>query len=112
MAKGLKYIERHVQADGGIYTPNSGHRNYETSIASGLTAANNDGRYDKTRAEAKVPHREQWGGGKKANVERITSLSAAPVTADKRPDLSNTSFLIEALKAAGNGRRRGHADGR
>src|SRR5690242_19116879 len=33
VAKALKYVERFVQNDGGIYPPGSGNKNYETCIA-------------------------------------------------------------------------------
>ncbi|MCH5374184.1 MAG: hypothetical protein JJ992_09420, partial [Planctomycetes bacterium] len=48
VAKSLKVIEASVQPDGGIYQPDSLHRNYETCLAIFcLTEANKDGRYDK-----------------------------------------------------------------
>ncbi len=43
---GLTFIERHIQPDGGIYSPDSFYKNYETCIAiMCFQAANKDGRY-------------------------------------------------------------------
>jgi hypothetical protein len=45
--KGIDYLLRFKQADGGIYPPDSFVSNYETSIALvALAACNRDGRYD------------------------------------------------------------------
>jgi squalene-hopene/tetraprenyl-beta-curcumene cyclase len=104
VAKGLKFIESLVQKDGGIYTSESTHKNYETCLSIVcLQEANKDGRYKKTIAAAdKFIKGEQWdaGEGKKpADVE----FGGAGYGGKKRPDLSNTAFLVEALKAAGNG---------
>jgi len=47
VAKSLKYLEKFVQADGGIYRPESGNKNYESCLAiSCFSAANHDGHYD------------------------------------------------------------------
>src|SRR5215475_10908534 len=46
VAKSLKYMEKFVQPDGGIYKPGSSIQNYETSISiMCFAAANKDGRY-------------------------------------------------------------------
>src|SRR5687768_4718038 len=47
VARSLKYLEGFVQPDGGIYAPDSNHKNYETAL--GLLAfslANKNGKYD------------------------------------------------------------------
>ncbi|MGI9470721.1 MAG: prenyltransferase/squalene oxidase repeat-containing protein [Rubripirellula sp.] len=103
VAKALKYIESKIQGDGGIYAPGSRYRNYETSVAVGaLLKANTDGQYDSVlkRAEAFLKG-IQWDEG-----EGIESSDAAYGGAGygkhERPDLSNTSFLIDALQELGN----------
>jgi squalene-hopene/tetraprenyl-beta-curcumene cyclase len=104
VAKSLKLLESYVQPDGGIYTPDSFYKNYETCIAMMcFVEANKDGRYTKTiqQAEAFVKG-IQWteGQGKqKADLE----YGGAGYGRSKRPDLSNTSFLIDALVACGRG---------
>lgn len=104
VAKSLKYLEGFVQEDGGISGPNSTHRNYETCLAIVcFSEANKDGRYAKLlkRADAFVKA-EQWDEGEGQDKASFT-YGGAGYGSKKRPDLSNTSFLIEALKAAGSG---------
>lgn len=99
VAKGLKAMENFVKPDGGIY---GGGRlkNYETCVAMVcLVEANADGRYNETLRRAKefvtgmqygaagdVDESNPWYGG--------SSYSGVG-----RPDLSNTSFMIDALNA-------------
>lgn len=103
VAKALKFIEKHVQPDGGIYVPGTLYRNYETCVAiMCLAEANADGRYTKTieRADAFVKGL-QWDEGEDKD-KSDTAYGGAGYGKHKRPDLSNTTFLIDALKAAGN----------
>jgi squalene-hopene/tetraprenyl-beta-curcumene cyclase len=104
VAKALKYIEGFVQEDGGIYHTGSTHQNYETCVAIVvLSEANGDGRYDKVlkKAEAFVKGL-QWDEAE-GQDESSFNYGGAGYGGKKRPDLSNTSFFIDALKAAGNG---------
>lgn len=102
VAKGLKFLEKHVQKDGGIYYPQSNHRNYETCIAiMAFSTANKDGRYTRLIKRAEQFLRKlQWdeGEGLESSDE---AYGGAGYGSHQRPDLSNTQFLIEALKAAG-----------
>lgn len=103
VAPSLEFIESSVQPDGGIYQTGTLYRNYETCLAIlCLQEANKDGRYDKLikqadafvkglqwdEAEGKDPSDPAYGGGGYGK--------------HKRPDMSNTSFLVDALRAAGN----------
>jgi squalene-hopene/tetraprenyl-beta-curcumene cyclase len=104
VARSLKYLEGFIRDDGGVYGEGSFHRNYETSLAiMAFTAANKDGRYDKVidRAE-KFLKGIQWDDGE-GHGRSSPSYGGAGYGSHKRPDLSNTSFLVEALLAAGNG---------
>ena len=99
---GLKQLLDHAKPDGGIYAEGSLHRNYETCISIlALTSANHDGRYDQVirKAEAFLKGL-QWDAG-----EGIESSDPAwgggGYGSHQRPDLSNTQYLIEALRAAG-----------
>jgi len=104
VAKSLKYLEKFVQPDGGIYVAGTFYQNYETCLAlMCFKEANRDGRYDKLlknaerflkgiqwdESEGHQPSKHEYGG--------------AGYGKHKRPDLSNTQFLVEALRAAGNG---------
>jgi squalene-hopene/tetraprenyl-beta-curcumene cyclase len=103
VAKSLKYLEAFIQKDGGIYKEGSTHKNYETCLAiQCFSAANYDGRYDKTLKNAdRFIKGEQWDaeeGKTKADFE----YGGAGYGGKKRPDLSNTQFFMDALKATGN----------
>ena len=103
VADALKWVLKHVHKDGGIHAPDSLYRNYETSVAvMALAEADRDGRYKKTIAGAdKFLKSLQWDEGE--NIEKSnTGYGGGGYGKHKRPDLSNTGFLIEALKAAGN----------
>ena len=101
--KALSYIESKVQSDGGIYEKGSSYRNYETSIAVGaLIKANQDDRYDSQLARAEAFLKGlQWDEDEGSTPED-TAYGGAGYGRHKRPDLSNTSYLIEALKELGN----------
>ena len=102
VAKSLKFLEKFIQKDGGIYYPKSTHRNYETCIAMmAFGAANKDGKYTKTIENGvNFLRKLQWdeGEGLESSDE---AFGGAGYGSHSRPDLSNTSFLIEALKKAG-----------
>ena len=104
VAKSLKYLEGLVQGDGGIYRKGGFYRNYETSLAIlCFSEANRDGRYDKLIKNADrfikgIQWDEDEGHDRSSNI-----FGGAGYGKNKRPDLSNTGFLVEALIAAGNG---------
>lgn len=104
VAKSLKLMESYVQPDGGIYVKDSFVKNYETGLALLLfKEANRDGRYD-----AVIKRADGFLKGIQWNEEEGHDKSSfyyggAGYGRKARPDLSNTSFLIEALRAAGNG---------
>jgi squalene-hopene/tetraprenyl-beta-curcumene cyclase len=104
VAKSLKYLEGLVQPDGGIYREGSTHKNYETCLAQlCFTEANTNHQYDKIIKNAdKFLKDLQWDESKKHD-KSSPYYGGAGYRANGRPDLSNTSFLIEALIAAGNG---------
>lgn len=103
VAKSLAYLERFVQADGGIYKEGSNYRNYETSIAVVcFKDANRDGRFDKVLKGADAFLKgEQWDESEGKSLSD-TEYGGAGYGGKKRPDLSNTSFFIDALLATGN----------
>jgi squalene-hopene/tetraprenyl-beta-curcumene cyclase len=103
VAKSLKYLESFMQPDGSIANPQSAYKNYETCLAIlCFSEANQDGRYQALlkKADAFVKH-EQWDEGE-GHDKASFSYGGAGYGSKKRPDLSNTSFLLEALRAAGN----------
>ncbi|MGD9719814.1 MAG: prenyltransferase/squalene oxidase repeat-containing protein [Pirellulales bacterium] len=104
VAKSLKYVAGFVHPDGGIYAEGSTHQNYETCIAiQCFGQANRDGRYDKLLADAeKFVRNLQWDNSE-GHDQASVNYGGAGYGRSKRPDLSNTSFLLDALKSAGAG---------
>lgn len=102
VAKAIAYLMDHVQADGGIYVENSTHRNYETAL-SVMALADLDGgkKYaDQIAAADKFLRRLQWDEEEMKEPDDM-AYGGAGYGSHTRPDLSNTSFMIDALKAAG-----------
>jgi squalene-hopene/tetraprenyl-beta-curcumene cyclase len=104
LAKALAYVQKFVRDDGGIYAEGSNHGNYETCIAiQAFEAANADGRYDALLKKAEAYARNiQWDDEDGIN-KSSPNFGGAGYGSRRRPDLSNTSFLLDALKSAGAG---------
>jgi squalene-hopene/tetraprenyl-beta-curcumene cyclase len=102
VAKGLKHLESFIQEDGGIYDKNTAHKNYETSIIIlALKAANADHRYDDQIKKAVVFLKGiQWDADEGAQPDDA-AYGGQGYGRSKRPDLSNTSFFLDALQSAG-----------
>jgi len=105
VAKSIRYLEKHVRKDGGIHQNGTFFRNYETCLSLMCFAAANkqlNGKYTKIIQRAdKFIKGIQWAeddGKTRSDVE----YGGGGYGRSKRPDLSNTSFLIDALKSAGN----------
>ncbi len=102
--KALNHLKSHIQQDGGIYYTKSQHRNYESCIALiAFKKANANGQYDTIIANVlNFLKKQQWDEG-----EGLESADAryggAGYGRHERPDLSNTQFLLDALKEAGAG---------
>lgn len=101
-AKGLKHLESFAQPDGGLYASTTAHKNYETSIiVLALTEANKDGRYtEKIEKAVAFLKSIQWDEAEGAGIADA-AFGGQGYGRSKRPDLSNTSFFLEALTAAG-----------
>jgi len=100
--KALKHLEGYIQDNGGIYYPDSTHRNYETSIAlMALDAANDKGQYNETIVHAADFLKGlQWDETENLDPSDA-SYGGAGYGSHERPDLSNTTFFIDALLTAG-----------
>ena len=100
--KGLSYLEGFIRSDGGVYAPDSNLRNYETSVAvMCFVAANQDGQYDEViRKAVDFQKNIQWDEAEGYD-RSSTFYGGQGYGKHKRPDMSNTSFFLDALKAAG-----------
>ncbi|MCA9139801.1 MAG: terpene cyclase/mutase family protein [Planctomycetales bacterium] len=101
--KAIDFILENVRPTGGIHAEGSMYRNYETSVAVGaLVLANREDRYDSQLKRAEAFLKEiQWDEGE--GIESSDpSYGGAGYGSHARPDLSNTSFLVDALKDLGN----------
>ena len=106
IAKSLAYLQTQVKANGGIYQKGSRYRNYETCLAMLCFAEANRKAHSKyenllDRAEEFVKDL-QWDGDE-GHDPSSTSYGGAGYGKHNRPDLSNTNFLIDALKSVGTG---------
>ena len=102
IARGIDYLFTFHQPDGGIHQVDSPIANYETSIAlMALVACNAGDRYTKEiRAAEAFLKGLQWDEGEGQGPED-PAFGGAGYGRKSRPDLSNTAFLIEALREAG-----------
>jgi hypothetical protein len=102
VAKGLKYLEQYTQESGAICTPGSRIPIYETCIAViCFQEANRDRRYDETIRLADAFIRGgQWDESRGKDTADV-SYGGVGYGGRSRPDLSNTAFLVDALKSCG-----------
>ena len=102
IAKALNYLSGFCRSDGGIYQEGSLYRNYETCLAIlCFVEANNNGKYDEVINQANAFVRKIQVGGDGSVARNQAEFGGSGYGKHKRPDLSNTTFLIEALRAAG-----------
>lgn len=103
-AKSIDYLMQYRQADGGIYRKESKHTNYETCLAMmALARYNADGKYKEVLDGAeRYVKGLQWDETEGKSQEDM-EYGGAGYGSKSRPDLSNTSFLIDALKSVGRG---------
>lgn len=101
--KALKHLASFTQPDGGIYSPKGRHGNYETAICLlAFHEANKDGKYTEAIAKAEKYLRQlQWDDTESTDVTDVKYGGAGYGANKDRPDLSNTVFFLDALKAAG-----------
>ncbi len=104
VARSLTYLEGFVRKNGGVYRPKTLYRNYETCVAVlCFKEANRGGRYDNILKGAdRFLKGLQWDEGE-GHDRASESFGGAGYGKHRRPDMSNTSFLVEALRANGAG---------
>jgi squalene-hopene/tetraprenyl-beta-curcumene cyclase len=101
VTRALGYLERFLSPQGGL--PEVAHANYATSIALlAFREANTGGRYDRVIAGGqKFLKTMQWDEGEEKPKDDAFYGGAGYGGKNSRPDLSNTTFFIEALRDTG-----------
>jgi len=103
----LRFVLKFQQPDGGIYNSQVGYANYTTSVALAALAATKDPAFEANIAAARNHLKNgQWAEGKRdPDGTPIDSGHAwyggAGYGRHKRPDLSNTQMMLEALHQSG-----------
>jgi len=99
--KGTAYLLRSVQPDGGIYVEADSMPNYHTSVALMALASLKDRAHAETIAKAQEFLKKlQWDEGE-GHEASSPWYGGAGYGHSKRPDLSNTQFMLEALHQSG-----------
>ena len=100
VSKGLAALETFVKPDGGIYG-NGRLTNYETCIGIlCFVEANATGKYNKILQDAKkFVTSTQYGGAADTTTADDIWEGGVGYGGKGRPDLSNTAYMIEALRA-------------
>jgi len=99
--RGLAFLLRYVQPDGGIYVPEEGMRNYQTSVALMALAATKDPAQARVIQNAQAFLKKlQWDDGE-GHETSSTWFGGQGYGRHKRPDLSNTQMMLEALHQSG-----------
>jgi squalene-hopene/tetraprenyl-beta-curcumene cyclase len=102
VARGLAYLEEYAQESGGIHLPGGRIPVYETCIAvMCFQEANRDGRYKKILKDADDFIRKGQIDETKGKQKSDIDYGGVGYGGRSRPDLSNTAFLVDALKASG-----------
>ena len=99
--RAIDFVKRFVQPDGGIYEPSEGHRNYHTSVAVMALSSARESSLDSTVKKAVAFLKDiQWDAGE--GHERSSPwYGGQGYGGGKRPDLSNTQMMLEALHDSG-----------
>jgi len=99
--KAYAFILRHQQEDGGIYIPDQGLHNYYTSVAVMALHLSADEQVRAAVAKAqKYLVGLQWDEGEDYAPSAVF-YGGAGYGQGKRPDLSNTQMMLEALHESG-----------
>ena len=102
--RSLDYLKTFIRKDGGIYAKESKYRNYETSLSLMCFAEAN--RQDPGTYDTIIQNADRFIKGlqyddAEGHDRTSTFYGGAGYGKHKRPDLSNTGIMIDALIAAG-----------
>ncbi len=101
VTRGLTYLEGFLGPNGGL--SEATHSTYSTSVAlMAFQEANKDGRFDRTIAAGQeFLKKTQWDEGEDKGRDSDFYGGAGYGGKNSRPDLSNTAFMMEALRDSG-----------
>jgi len=99
--RGLAYLLKFVQDDGGIYIPGDGMQNYHTSVAVMALSSIKKGEHRGVlKGAQRFLKKLQWDEGEGYEASN-NWYGGAGYGKHKRPDLSNTQLMLEALHQSG-----------
>ncbi len=99
--RGVEFVLRARRDDGGIYSAEGLLKNYESSVALSMLAAVRDPAHDETAARVRrFLIENQWDEGE-GKTPADPFYGGAGYGQHKRPDLSNTQMMLEALRDSG-----------
>jgi len=99
--RGLAFLLTFVQPDGGIYVPGEGMPNYHTSVAlMALSSIRDPAHAEPIRRAQEFLKKLQWDDGE-GHEASSTWFGGQGYGEHKRPDLSNTQLMLEALHDSG-----------
>jgi squalene-hopene/tetraprenyl-beta-curcumene cyclase len=99
--RGVDFVLKFQRDDGGIYSVEGLLKNYETSVALSMFSAFDRERYrDRIDAAQKFLTKLQWDEGEDVSRDNVF-YGGAGYGRHKRPDLSNTQMMLEALRDSG-----------
>jgi squalene-hopene/tetraprenyl-beta-curcumene cyclase len=99
--RALSNIERYVQADGGIYERRQNLANYQTSVVLSFLAALDDPSLsDRVGRAQRFLVKLQYDENESVDRNNVW-YGGAGYNEDKRPDLSNTQMMLQALHDSG-----------
>lgn len=99
--RGVEFVLRFQRDDGGLYAAEGLLKNYESSVALSVLAVLKDPAYDaQVAALQRFLKENQWDEGEGKSPDD-PFYGGAGYGRHKRPDLSNTQMMLEALKDSG-----------
>lgn len=99
--RGFDVVLRFVQPDGGVYVPGEGMRNYHTSVVLMALAASKDPVHaERIRRAQQFLRKLQWDDDE-GHEASSPWYGGQGYGRHKRPDLSNTQMMLEALHQSG-----------
>lgn len=99
--RGVERVRRFSHEDGGVYSAEGFLKNYESSVALSMFAVLDQARYrPEIAALQNFLKKHQWDEGEGKSVDDPW-YGGAGYGPHKRPDLSNTQLMLEALHDSG-----------